>query len=465
MKEKLFIISIDFDGAFDRVSRSVLIRKLCRFGAGTVFVSCIASMYLKTDNVIFQENDFIMYTLCAGIKQGLPLSPLFFLFYVNDIFSFFQAIHRSTTNCIYEIIHVLLHADDATIIASSRDIAIKKLKTLLQYCRTNHIIPQYSKCEFIVVNGSESDNEPLPLGDRVLGSVGHLDLLGSHLSASGKLAEDLKLHMAVRYKSCIKYYNFLKANTLAPLAVKLTVFKGCVVNGLCYNCETFGNRIPEGLEKMYDKMLRRTLNVRNNIPALTLYIESGFLPIKTVIRARQWNFYERYRSNAVSKSTPRSKLFKCLLEQQTDFLKHYTDISEKYDSVSEVYKEGSETTKEKIREYASKGRYRYQIYNEFNPGLQQSPFITNLHPVSGDIIKFRLGSHNLPIETGRWSKKLRVDRLCTDCHVLGDERHVMYSCRKIERGDLALPVSLSDIWNSEDIFTLFRRLRNVDVFG
>ena len=122
-------------------------------------------------------------------------------------------------------------------------------------------------------------------------------------------------------------------------------------------------------------------------------------------------------------------------------------------------------TKEKIREYASKGRYRYQIYNELNPGLQQSSFITNLHPVSGDVIKFRLGSHNLPIETGRWSKKLRVDRLCTDCQVLGDERHVVYSCRKIERGDLALPVSLSDIWNSEDIFILFKRLRNVNVFG
>ena len=39
--EKIFLITADFDGAFDRISRSLLIRKLIRFGAGTVFVACI----------------------------------------------------------------------------------------------------------------------------------------------------------------------------------------------------------------------------------------------------------------------------------------------------------------------------------------------------------------------------------------------------------------------------------------
>ena len=267
-----------------------------------------------------------MYTLFAGIKQGLPLSPLLFLFYVNDIFSYFQTIHKNTMNCIYEIVHVLMHADDATIIASSREIAISKLKSLLQYCSLNCIIPQFSKCEFIAVNSSAGDSEPLPFGNRFLESVQHLDLLGSHLSATGKLADDLKLHMEARYKSCIKYYNFLKANSLAPLVVKIKVLKACVVNGLLYNCETFGNRIPEGLEKMYDKLLRRTFNVRNNIPSLILYIESGFLPIKTLILARQWNFYSRYKSCATGEETPRVELFKRLLAEPSDYIQPWTTI-------------------------------------------------------------------------------------------------------------------------------------------
>ena len=123
--------------------------------------------------------------------------------------------------------------------------------------------------------------------------------------------------------------------------------------------------------------------------------------------------------------------------------------------MEDIYKEGAEETKLKIRELASKGRYWYQIYTELNPELLRSSFITNMHPNSGDIIKFRLGSHNLPIETGRWARKVREERICTDCGVLGDERHVLYSCRNIDRSNLTLPTSLCEIWNSEHIFTQF----------
>ena len=91
-----------------------------------------------------------------------------FLFYVNDIFSFFQVAHKNTSDIIYEIVHVLMHADDANILASTRDIAVAKLKTLLTYCSLNCIIREYKKCEFITINGDEKDTEPLPFGDKVL---------------------------------------------------------------------------------------------------------------------------------------------------------------------------------------------------------------------------------------------------------------------------------------------------------
>ena len=190
-------IAVDFDGAFDRISRSLLIRKLIRFGAGTVFVACIASMYMCTDNVIFRNKDYVLYKLYSGIKQGLPLSPILFIFYINDIFDTFREIHGRCVENIFKLLHILVHADDVTLIAICRALSISKLCTLSKYCLINYIIPQVTKCKFSVINGTDSDKEPLRFGDSslTLGNVDHLGILGSHISESGSLTADLELHM------------------------------------------------------------------------------------------------------------------------------------------------------------------------------------------------------------------------------------------------------------------------------
>ena len=89
----LYIIAADFDGVFDGISRSVLMGMLVLFGAGTIFTSCIASIYMCTENVSFRGKEHVMYDLFSGIKQGLPLSPMLFIFYINDICDLFDGIY------------------------------------------------------------------------------------------------------------------------------------------------------------------------------------------------------------------------------------------------------------------------------------------------------------------------------------------------------------------------------------
>ena len=333
-----------------------------------------------------------------------------------------------------------------------------KLKSLLEFCNLNAIIPQYSKCEFTVINGDETDTEPLTFGNRLLKHVRYITLLGSHITGLGTLKEDLKLHIQVRYKSCIKYFNFLRANQLAPLAVKIKVLKGCVVNSLLYNCETFGNDVPPDVEKQYIKLLKSTFGVRTNTPTLTLYVETGFLPIKAVILARQWKFFQRYKEGLIT-GTPRAKLFDRILAEGNEYVQHYINLSQKYSCTDDIYREYSVMVKHKIRTLACQDHYKIKIYLEMNPNLEISPFINNLHPLCRQIIRFRLGSHCLPIETGRWSRTARADRLCVDCGVLGDEHHALFHCTKIDRTGITLPEDPSEIWKTVDLFSLFQRLK------
>ena len=179
--------------------------------------------------------------MLSGIKQGLPLSPYQFLFDINDIFDFFYALYDYTTTSLLEKHHVLVHADDANIIASSCQSIISNVSGMVQYFRLNKIQLQLSKCMFMVINGSNAVKQDIELNVENIPSTDNTLILGTPLTDSGKFKNDLDMHLEIRFKICIKFFNFIRANRLAPVPVKLKVLSACVTSTLLYNCETFGN--------------------------------------------------------------------------------------------------------------------------------------------------------------------------------------------------------------------------------
>ena len=249
-------------------------------------------------------------------------------------------------------------------------------------------------------------------------------------------------------------------NKIAPVSIKLKVLKSCVTNALLYNCETFGSLIPDGLEQMYFRMLRAALGVRTNCPNLTLLIETGFLPLQCMVHCRQIKFFRRFKSSLQPNGT-RAVVFDYLLESPTKYLKHYVDLDQKYEDVSTLVTEQVEKIKSTVRSRGSNrdAHYKFWIYCQINPELKPSPFLQRIEKVGKSITKFRLGSHNLPIETGRWCRTLREDRLCNTCGVLGDENHVLYNCSEIPRDGLGqLPQPISSLWESAEVNRLFKRI-------
>ena len=256
-KQKLFVICVDFEGAFDRVSRHKLFRKLQLFGIGTTFLFCIIAIYTYTDCIIYQKETNFTYYLMAGIKQGLPFSPWLFLFYINDIFDMFEGIYGKSD--FLNALHLLIHVDDTTLIATSRRLAESKIRSLITYCKRNQINLELSKCEFVVINGALEDKMALNLQNGVIKNAEYVTLLGSRISSSGNLQYDLNLHMQKRFQAISKFYNFLRSNKLAPIAEKLKVLDACVCSALLHNCETFANKIPQDLKTMYISLIKSCL--------------------------------------------------------------------------------------------------------------------------------------------------------------------------------------------------------------
>ena len=106
-------------------------------------------------------------------------------------FDFFNALYKGDE--LAEILNVLLHTDDVTNFASSRENAIAKLCSLFAYCKINKIIVEYSKCHSIVINVQGNDFHPLSYGKAYITNKEYVSLLGSHISQSGNLRDDLKV--------------------------------------------------------------------------------------------------------------------------------------------------------------------------------------------------------------------------------------------------------------------------------
>ena len=460
-RRKFFICTLDFDGAFDRVSRNILLKKLAICGAGSIFLMCLASMYKRTESIIIQKENFCVYELLSGIKQGLPLSPYLFLFYINDVFVFFYSLYDSISEDLLDKLHILVHADDANILATSRDNLVSKVSSMMEYCKQNMIKLQITKCMFLVINGNDNDKMEIPLDSSYMPYATSVIILGSPLSDSGDLRKDLELHYQMRFKNCIKFFNFIRTNRIAPIAVKLKTLSSCVMSTLLYNCETFGPELPKDLEKLYHKLIKSAMNVRPNTPDKIVLIESGLLPLRALVLKRQLKFFRRFKKSLGENSTRQTVFGKLLLdENHTDFIKHYIKLDEKYTNPNEIYTEALSDAKAFIRDNACPDlHYKYYIYDKMNPDLLPSPFLVS--SFGENIIRFRCGSHSLPIETGRWSRIPRDERLCKTCKVVGDEHHVLFECsnfiHNFETNDI------SKVWKEENIFSFFEDLSKSEI--
>ena len=426
-KQKLYIVFTDFEAAFDLVSRRLLFQKLVKLGISSVMLCALVAMYVKSWAVVEHNAEFSeVLMLLAGVKQGAPPSGTLYIAYTLGIVDVFNG--TFSVEPLINLYHLLMHADDILMLATSRVKAIQKIQCLIEYCKNNFIKLQLAKCAFMCVNSNEEeDGEPIIVDNVTLKCSPNEVYLGSMITCSNKLIHDVEADIKNRQVNVVKFYAFLRSNRNAPLDIKLKVLESCLVASTLHNAETWADSKIERLEVVYRRMLKSVLGVRMSTCSEFLYVELGVHSIRTYIMVKQFNFWQKVQE--LDDSDPLQYAISLGERYNLKEVKHYVNLIKTYNNADEIVTDFHEKIRNDIRKKAEQNRTRYITYLKINPLLDHPEVYktTYGHKNVSMLGKLRTTTHNLQIDMGRRTSTPTELRKC-HCGAVEDEEHFLLRC-------------------------------------
>jgi hypothetical protein len=215
-----------------------------------------------------------------------------------------------------------------------------------------------------------------------------------------------------------------------PYMYKKTVLLAMIMAGLLYGCETWLTEQVKDIEKLYIGAVKALLGVRDTTRTDTALIEAGMPTIKELIRKRTTSFAKKELLNVeVDDQTPLVKIFRICETKETKGYKYIKSLLTPNNG-------DDNNISSLVRNFANETGTKAVTYRKMNPSLQTHQVYTTKEYVNErarlTFTKFRLSSHSLKVETGRWSRIAHEDRLCDCGEAVEDEYHVLFSCTKTD---------------------------------
>ena len=207
------------------------------------------------------------------------------------------------------------------------------------------------------------------------------------------------------------------------------------MSSLCYGSETWGGGPTKHLDKVYKMGLKTALSIRFSTCDEIVYLETGTFPTRGMIQKRQIQFY----SSLIRKLDVSSPLFKLIQKAKSvnlPYITYYEQLSSEYVSAEQCCSIANSnyvsSATRKIKDANNDDpNSRLGTYLEVNPDLVTPVYKESMFELERiHITRFRTGSHNLFIETGRFSSP-RVNRdmrLCKCGRGIQTLHHVLKEC-------------------------------------
>jgi hypothetical protein len=239
-------------------------------------------------------------------------------------------------------------------------------------------------------------------------------------------------------------------NVDLPISQKCNLFDTLIASILNFGAEVWGMHSATDIELIHTKFLRRLLCVKKSTNLAALYGETGRYPLEVnrkIIMLKFWLKILDQDNNSLAKN------IYLMLKRDVDANRNYNGKNWAYqiknilDSHGFSYVWNIHSATEIPFDILKKrifDTYKQNWYSEINNSRKLDTYALFKHEFDLEqylkvlpeckfknaLVKFRVSSHNLRIETGRYENLIREERLCIYCNMnrIENEYHFLLVC-------------------------------------
>ena len=469
-KQKLFACFVDLKSAFDSVWHNGLLYKLINDNIGEKMYKTIKNMYTLCQSSLKIGNEHsIFFPIYRGVRQGDSLSPTLFNCFINDLNTIFD------NTCDPPIldassIQSLSYADDLVILSKSHQGLQNSLNKLHHYCYKWQLTVNANKTKVMVFQNRYQETKPFSYDGNNLSEVKDFKFLGNIINSCGNFTKTSEELSKKGIKVLFLLRNYMSNFNFVPTNLSCKLFDSLIRPILTYNseiwfmdnfittfraenraesnntnCDVLSLAEKYSFEKVHSKFCKAVLGLKKTASNIGARTELGRFTLDSYIKHQSLMYYYRVNSNNVNPLVYEAlEVNKKLHNEGVYSWYSYVDKiskdmeinSDSLNSTKNIFKCNSKKlilekyekiTIKKISKFDSSSKLF--LYGKIKPNCNSECYLKHNNFTYRKLIsKFRLSDHSLGIETGRYMKIPREQRLCKNCKILDDEKHFFFDC-------------------------------------
>jgi hypothetical protein len=447
-KCKLYCAFIDYEKAFDTVIHEALWIKLVQSGISCKIIKMIKAIYENVKSCIKNHDNSSnaqFFDISLGLKQGEPLSPLLFILFVNDISSCINFSQLSNDDINLLSMYMLLFADDIALFTTNPDSLQLQLNQVYEYSRKWGLKINVDKTKICIFEKRKSrhnytwfvDNEPIEIVD----SFCYLGIQFFYTGSMVNAVKTLSDQALKAYNNLLSVFSRIKLD----IKTKLSLFDSLVVPILLYGSEVWGIYNCKEIDKLHLRFCKIVLGVRPQTSNAAVLGELGRFPLSVICKERAlkyWLNIMKYPGSLVHTIF----LEQCALLPNNTMSTWSSSVKKQLDSLGYSYLWNSlnldmnylPMLKQRLRDQYVQtwndtimNQSKLYYYRKFKCEFKYEKYldiVTNEHQRK-ELSRFRLCSHLLEIESGRFAGIDRNLRTCKLCSLnVESEYHFLLCC-------------------------------------